>query len=121
MNNTADRYLLSISVLKERFLCVRSVDVACYLGLSKATVCVALKQLREKGLLESEADGNLRFTASGKKRIDLLNTRVSFFRDLFIDAGLEPAQAARDAISISWEMSDPAYHAFCRLKPSEER
>ncbi len=121
MNNTADRYLLSISVLKERYLFVRSIDVAHYLGLSKPTVSVALKQLREDGLVESEKDGNLRFTASGKERVDLLNTRVSFFRKLFVDAGIDPAQAVQDAVSISWEMSDSAYRAFCSLKAPPDR
>ena len=40
MRGAADRYLYAVQILKERYLCVRSVDLAHYLGISKASVSV---------------------------------------------------------------------------------
>ena len=115
MSKSLDRYLCTIRSLKEKYLCVRAVDVSHYLGLSKASVSIALRQMREKGLIEAEPDGNLQFTPAGRHRSDLLESRVSFFQRLLTDAGVEPAQALRDATSFSWEMSEASYEAFRKM------
>ena len=115
MSKTFDRYLYAIGMLKEKYLCVRAVDVAHCLGVSKASVSVVIRQLRDQGLIDVEPDGNLLFTAMGKNRCDQLGERVSFFRQLLTDAGVEPSQALRDAISFSWEMSEAAFEAFRHL------
>ena len=112
MSRTLDRYLYAIRTLREKYLCVRAVDVAHYLGFSKASVSVAIRQMKDQGLIEAEPDGNLLFTALGQARSDLLGSRVRFFQQLLTDAGVEPAQALQDAISFSWEMSEAFYEAF---------
>ncbi len=115
MKNSLDRYLYAIRALKERYLCVRSVDVAHYLGLSKASVSMAFRQIREQGLIEVEPDGNLRFTEAGRKRAEILTDRVSFFHRLLTGAGVEPSLALQDAISFGWEMSETSYEAFRKM------
>ena len=115
MNNAPDRYLFAVQMLKETYPCVRSVDVAHYLGVSKAAVSTALRQLREQELMEVEPDGNLVFTAKGKTHSERLRTRVLFFQQLLTRAGVEPSLAMRDAISFSWEMSDDSFEAFRNL------
>ncbi len=111
-----DRYLYAIRTLKEKYLCVRAVDVAHYLGFSKASVSIAIRQMRDQGLIEVEPDGNLLFTALGKNRSDLLGSRVCFFQQLLADAGVEPSQALQDAISFSWEMSEASFEAFRAMR-----
>ena len=115
MCKAQDRYLYAIRVLQDRYLCVRSVDVAHYLGLTPASVSVSVRKMRDDGLIEVEPDGNLQFTPTGKSRVGFLSERVSFFRKLLSDCGVEPGQAHRDAISFSWEMSEPSYMAFKAL------
>ena len=72
--------------------------------------------MKDQGLIRVEPDGNLLFTALGKARSDLLESRVRFFQRLLTDAGVEPAQALQDAISFSWEMSDASYNALRLIK-----
>ena len=115
MNRTINRYLYAIRTLKERYLCVRAVDVAHYLGFSKAPVSIALRQMREQGLLSVEADGNILLTELGITCSGRLGNRVRFFHRLLSEAGGEPSQALQDAISFSWEMSEAAFEAFQRL------
>ncbi|MBQ8091957.1 MAG: hypothetical protein IJ242_00025 [Clostridia bacterium] len=115
MSRTLDRYLYAIHALKETYLCVRAIDVAHYLGLSKPSVSIAIRQMRDKGLIEVEPDGNLLFTDTGTERSNQLQTRVCFFQQLLICAGIDPALALQDAISFSWEMSDASFEAFRHL------
>ena len=115
MSQTFDRYLYAVGKLKKKYLCVRAVDVAHFLGVSKASVSIAVRQMRDQGLIEVEPDGNLFFTVSGQSRSDQLEDRVSFFQQMLTDAGVEPSQALRDAISFGWEMSEASFEAFRRL------
>ena len=115
MSKSLDRYLYAVRTLKEKYLCVRAIDVAHYLGFSKASVSIAIRQMKERGLIEAESDGNLQFTELGKNRSDLLGSRVCFFQQLLTDAGVDPSQAPQDAISFSWEMSEAAFEAFRRM------
>ena len=116
MTRTMDRYLFAIRMLKEKYLCVRAVDVAHYLGFSKASVSSAMRQMRAQGLIEVEPDGNLNFTEAGRERSEFLLDRVCFFERLLREAGVEAAQAQQDAISFSWEMSEDAFEAFKAMK-----
>ena len=46
MSQSLDRYLYTIRTLHDQYVCVRSVDVAHYLGISKASVSTAVRLLR---------------------------------------------------------------------------
>ncbi|MBR4359676.1 MAG: metal-dependent transcriptional regulator [Clostridia bacterium] len=116
MSKSLDRYLYAVRTLKEKYLCVRAIDVAHYLGFSKASVSIAIRQMKERGLIEAEPDGNLQFTELGKNRSDLLGSRVCFFQQLLTDAGVDPSQALQDAISFSWEMSEASFEAFRAMR-----
>ena len=119
MNGAADRYLYAVQILKERYLCVRSVDLAHYLGITKASVSSLIRQMRQQGLIETEPDGNLLLTAAGQQRAKLLGVRIEFFRHLLMDAGVHPDVALRDAISFSWRMSEDSFEAFRAMKPQQ--
>ena len=112
MGGAADRYLYAVQALKDRYLCVRSVGLAHYLGITKASVSTFIRQMRSQGLIESEPDGNLVLTAAGQQRAQLLGVRIEFFRRLLADAGVQPDLALRDAISFSWKMSEASFEAF---------
>ena len=112
MNGAAARYLYAVQILKDRFLCVRSVDLAHYLGITKASVSAFIRQMRDQGLIETEPDGNLLLTAAEQQRANLLGIRIEFFRRLLTDAGVHPDLALQDAISFSWKMSEDSFEAF---------
>jgi Mn-dependent DtxR family transcriptional regulator len=121
MIKSLDRYLYAVRTLKEKRRCVRSVDVAHHLGLSRASVSIALRQMKNQGLIEVEPDGNLRLTAPGQSRCDMLGRRVCFFEQLLTGAGVDPSQALQDAISFSWEMSGASFEAFLKVCGSSDQ
>jgi Mn-dependent DtxR family transcriptional regulator len=116
MTQAADRYLYAVQVLKDRYLCVRSVDLAHYLGISKASVSAFIRQMRQQGLIEVEPDGNLLLTEKGREQVHARGVRIEFFRQLLMDAGVCPDVALRDAISFSWRMSEESFEAFRVMK-----
>ncbi|EJW94045.1 iron-dependent transcriptional regulator, partial [gut metagenome] len=65
IRKSAEDYLETVLMLKEKKGAAHSVDVATELGFSKASVSVAMKKLRESGYLIMEPDGELRLTDSG--------------------------------------------------------
>ncbi len=117
MGKAVDRYLYTVSTLHERYLCVRSVDVAHFLGVTKASVSAFVRHARDRGLLEMEQDGNLLLTQDGRGYVDQLSERICFFRQLLVHAGVNPSAAIQDAIAFSWEMSEASYEAFRRILP----
>ena len=72
MTQAADRNLYAVQVLKDRYLCVRSVDLAHYLGISKASVSTFIRQMRQQGLIEVEPDRPRRERQITCTRCDLI-------------------------------------------------
>lgn len=115
MSRAIDRYLYAVDILHGQYHCVRSVDVAHFLGVTKASVSAFVRQAGNKGLIEMEAGGNLRLSPAGRATVERLDSRIGFFRQLLTDAGVEPSLALRDAVSFSWEMSETSYEALKSL------
>lgn len=111
---TLDRYLGAIVVLGRRLAIVRSVDVAGYLGYSKACVCVAVKQMIQEGLVLVERHGSLVLSDEGSRRAQAYLDRCSFFHMLLMESGVEADAARQEADAITRAMSGPSFEALRR-------
>ena len=56
IHESAEDYLESIFTLREKHGSVRSIDIVNDLGVSKPSVSVAMKKLRENSLIAMDAD-----------------------------------------------------------------
>ena len=117
MSKATDRYLYVIRTLYAQRPRVRSVDVAKQLGLTKATVCVAVRQLSDRGLLKVESYGHLQLSDAAMLRAGELCDRASFFCRVLSSAGVEPSLAMKDAVAFGWEMSETSFEAFRAMLP----
>lgn len=86
----------TILILKSKIGNVHSVDVANYMGFSKPSISHATKELRKKGYLTMEKGGNLYFTEQGRVLAENVYERHVFFKNMLIEAGVEPELAERD-------------------------
>ena len=59
IHESAENYLEAILVLSQNKTEVRSIDVANYMNFSKPSVSVAMKQLRQNGYIQMDANGFL--------------------------------------------------------------
>ena len=111
---TLDRYLGAIMVLRRRVAIVRSVDVANYLGYSKACVCVAVKQMILEGLVLVERHGALTLSDAGERRAHAHLERCDFFQRLLIQSGVEAEAARQEADAITRALSGSSFEALRR-------
>ena len=116
MNRSAENYIKTIYMLKQRTKCTRSIDVARELGFSKASVSLAMSNLRENGIIVMGENGEIEFTAKGhdiaKDIYDRYITLSDFLQDV---AGVDETTAKEDAWKIGYYISDSTYAGIKRF------
>ena len=118
IHESAEDYLESILVLRERRGQVRSIDVVNELGYSKPSVSIAMKKLRESGYISMDTDGSITLNESGLEIDSRIYGRHKTITRFFVLLGVDPAVAAEDACKVEHDLSD---ETFSRLKEFVER
>ena len=113
IHESAEDYLEAILRLKEAKGYARSVDISLLLGVTKPSVSVAMKRLRENGYIEMDRDGLITLTDRGMaiaaKMLDRHHTLTKFF----IALGVDEKTAEEDACKIEHDISQQTYDAIC--------
>ena len=119
IQESAENYLETILMLKERNGSVRSVDIAAEMGFSKPSVSVAMKNLREQECVTMGADGLIALTEKGQKIAEGVYERHTLFTQWLVSLGVDAATAAQDACRIEHVLSKEAFEAIKRHVESE--
>lgn len=107
-------YLETILILMEQLQAVRSVDIAEEIGYSKASISVAMKNLKEKEYIEISKEGYITLTPSGKKIASEIYERHKVITDLLIGLGVNPVTASEEACKIEHDISAETFEAIKR-------
>lgn len=113
IGKSAEDYLESMIILKEKNGYVRSVDIAGFLGVTKPSVSNAMKRLREEGYIEMNRSGFITVTEKGMEIADKIYMRHKKLRGFFITLGVDPVIAEDDACKIEHDISDETFNAIC--------
>ena len=113
IGKSAEDYLESMIILKEKNGYVRSIDIAGFLGVTKPSVSNAMKRLREEGYIEMNKSGFITVTEKGMDIADKIYTRHKKLTDFFIAIGVDPDVAEEDACKIEHDLSDETFNAIC--------
>ncbi len=113
IGKSAEDYLESMIILKEKNGYVRSIDIAGFLGVTKPSVSVAMKRLREDGYIEMDKSGLITVTDKGMEIADKIYTRHKKLTAFFVSLGVDPAVAEDDACRIEHDLSDETFDAIC--------
>ncbi len=115
VNKSAEDYIKTIYLLKERLGCVRSVDVAREMSFSKASVSVAMSNLRKKKIIRMKKNGEIELTPEGIKAAreicDKHSTLSDFLRAV---AKVDEKTAKEDARWIGHYLSPSTYAGIKR-------
>ena len=111
---SAENYLETILVLHERLPHVRSIDIVNELGFSKPSVSVAMKGLREKGLITMDSDGYITLTESGLEIAEMIYERHKLLSGWLTWLGVDPKTAAEDACRIEHVISKESFEMIKR-------
>ncbi len=103
---SAENYLETILVLKNKNPNVRSIDVANELGFTKPSVSIAMKQLRENGYITVSEDGSLNLTEKGKGVAERVYERHNIIAKALMALGVDEETAYSDSCKIEHHISD---------------
>lgn len=113
IGKSAEDYLESMIILKEKNGYIRSVDIAGFLGVTKPSVSNAMKRLREEGYIEMDKSGFITVTDKGLDIADKVYTRHKTLTSFFVALGVNPDVAEEDACKIEHDLSDETFNAIC--------
>ena len=106
---SAEDYLESILVLRERRGVVHSIDIVNELGYSKPSVSIAMKKLRENGYISMSPDGSITLNESGLAIASRVYDRHKTITKLFTLLGVSAEAAAEDACKVEHDLSDETF------------
>ena len=119
IKESAEDYLESILVLSESREKVRSIDIVKHMNLSKPSVSVAMKKLRENGYINMDSEGYITLTDEGKRIADKIYERHVFISQWLEELGVSHDVALEDACRIEHVLSDETFDAIKNKYRSE--
>ena len=114
IHESAEDYLEMILMLNETKGFARSVDIANGLNVSKPSVSVAMKHLRENGYVIMDEDNQLSLTEKGMQIADAVYARHKAITAFLMKIGVDETNARADACKIEHGISVETYEAILK-------
>lgn len=115
MNKKESRedYLEAILVLERKNNGhVISIDIANELSFSKPSVSIAMKKLKEEGLIIIDSDGSIHLTEKGRIIAEKTLEKHEFLTNFFISLGIDPVMAEDEACEIEHALNEVTFEKF---------
>ena len=112
IKESAEDYLENILILSDVKSQVRSIDIVRKMNLSKPSVSVAMKKLRENGYINMDSEGFITLTDDGKAIAEKIYERHVFISSWLEDLGVDSETALKDACRIEHVLSDETFNAI---------
>ena len=107
--NSTNDYLERILIIHKRKGFVRSVDLARELGVTKPTVCDAVKRLRDRWLIDVADKGHIILTEDGRAIAEKVYNKHQFLKKSLTRIGVNEITADKDASMIEHVISEETY------------
>ena len=114
IHKSAEDYLEMILMLNEKKGYARSTDIANALSVTKASVSVAMKKLRENGYIQMNEENFITLTESGKEIAQHMYERHRALAVFLMLLGVDEKTAREDACKMEHDISDVTFEAILR-------
>lgn len=124
IQESAENYLETVLMLRQRKGFVRSIDIANEMGFSKPSVSIAMKNLKENGYITIDDGGMISLTDKGREIAEKTYERHTLFTEWLIRLGVSPDVAAEDACRMEHAVSKESFAAiknFVQQNITEEK
>ena len=111
-NESSENYLETILILSKKLPVVRSVDIAEELNITKPSVSVAMKKLRENECIVVYKAGFITLTEKGLEIASTIYERHTFISKWLISLGVPENIAVSDACRMEHYISKESFHAM---------
>ena len=112
IHKSAEDYLEMILRLTEEKGYARSVDIAMGLGVSKPSVSVAMKQLREGNYIVMDKDNYISLTENGMEIAQRIYERHKVLTRMLTMIGVDEKTAEDDACKVEHDLSDITFECM---------
>lgn len=112
IHESAENYLETILILKNRKGAVRSIDIVNELEFSKPSVSIAMKNLRENGYINMDSKGYITLAEPGREIAEKIYERHLFLSNWLMTLGVNPKVAVNDACRIEHVISAESFEAI---------
>ena len=109
IKESGENYLETIYMLKKKLGNVRSIDVATELSVTKPSVSVAMKKLREDGFITIDATGGITLTEKGLLIAERMYERHKLIAEALIALGVSEETAYEDSCKIEHHISEESF------------
>lgn len=107
---SAENYLETILVLKNKGKQVRSIDIVSETGYTKPSISRAVKALKESGYISIDEHGYIELNQSGKEIAEKIYERHTFLSTYLMKIGVSEETALADACKIEHIISDESFN-----------
>ena len=121
VRQSTEDYLEAMMVLQDRLGYIRAVDIANKLSVSKPSVSVAMKNLRENGYISMDPDGYIKLEAPGMEIAQRIYGRHRKLTAFFVALGVDPDIAAKDACKVEHDLSEETYSKMIAFAEKAEK
>lgn len=112
VNESVENYLETILILTNRIKNVKSIDIVKELNFSKASVSIAMKNLRSKNLINIDREGYITLSETGFEIATLIYERHTLLPDWLTTLGVDSKIASEDACRIEHVISVESFDAI---------
>ena len=112
IHKSAEDYLEMILRLQELQENVRAVDISIGLSVTKPSVSVAMRNLKDSGYITIDKDNHIRLTDTGLSIAQKIYERHKLLTDLFTQIGVDPRMAEKDACKVEHDLSSDTFAAI---------
>lgn len=109
LHESAENYLETILMLKNRNGSVRSIDIASEMSFSKASVSVAMKSLRQNGYITVDEGGYISLTPGGLAVAEKVYERHKVIAKGLMALGVSEKTAYEDSCKIEHDISSESF------------
>ena len=110
-DETIQNYLEAIHIISLDKENVRAIDIAKYLGFSRPTVSIALKELERDDYIRIE-ENNIILSEKGKEVAMMMYERHEYIARVLMKLGVDEKTAYEDSCLIEHDLSSQSFEAI---------
>ncbi len=114
IQKSSEDYLEAMLMMKEKYGYIRSIDIVEQLGVTKPSVSIAIKHLRENGYVKMDENHLISLTDSGMNIASKVYEKHKALTEILIYLGVDEETARKDACRIEHDISEKSFDAICR-------
>ena len=112
IQKSAEDYLEMILRLHETKGYARAIDISCGLSVTKPSVSVAMRNLRENGYITVDESRNIHLTDAGMAIAERIYERHKLLTELLVSIGVDAGIAEKDACLVEHDLSPETFEAI---------